>query len=80
MPRAERVKIEIEVTPQVLRLLSVLGEPKDVIEKLIDHAQQGVYRPGSWERPWLGQAFGCGFEDQLETDPECRVFQRPKGK
>jgi hypothetical protein len=43
-----------------------------------------IYRPGSWERPWLCQAFGEDFLDQLETgDPHGRtdmdsLFQHPK--
>ena len=45
---------------------------------------QGVYRPGSWERPWLTQAFGEDFLAKLEPgDPFNRsdldsLFERPK--
>jgi len=55
-----------------------------VILELLDHAQQGVYRPGSWERPWLQQAFGDAWERHLEPDPERTagdgriIFQRPR--
>jgi hypothetical protein len=55
-----------------------------VILELLDHAQQGVYRPGSWERPWLQQAFGDSWEQHLEPDPERTagdgriIFQRPR--
>lgn len=56
----------------------------DVVIELLDHAQQGVYRPGSWERPWLQQAFGDTWERYLEPDTERVagdgrvIFQRPR--
>jgi hypothetical protein len=34
------------------------GAVADVLGRLIDHAQQGVTRPGSWERSWVCQVFG----------------------
>jgi hypothetical protein len=41
-----------------------------VVETLIDHASQGVYRPGAWEREWTAQVFGYDFVDKLEPgDP-----------
>jgi len=44
-------KITIEVSDTVYKLLQVL-EPEGTVEgvllTLADHAQQGVYRPGSW--------------------------------
>jgi hypothetical protein len=55
-----------------------------VIGQLIDHARQGVYRPGAWERDWLRQAFGDDWTEYLEPgDPYGRancenIFQRPK--
>jgi len=54
-----------------------------VLIELADHAQQGVYRPGSWERPWLIQAFGYDFEDRLEPDTDRlvggrAVYARPR--
>jgi hypothetical protein len=55
-----------------------------VLYTLIDHAQQGVYRPGAWEREWICQAFGDDWQDQLEPgDPFGRancdsIFQKPK--
>ena len=72
------MKVEIEITDNVAKLLEVLaprvvGSPEErvkyVLMELVDHAQQGVYRPGSWERPWLCQAFGSAFESSLEEDP-----------
>jgi hypothetical protein len=93
-------KITVEVTDVVYELLEVLtkGEccPRTVarvVLELIDHAQQGVYRPGSWERDWLRQAFSDDWIEHLEPgDPYGRsdsnplvapelpypMFQRPK--
>lgn len=83
--------IAIDVDETVYALLEVLthGEyaprsVEDAVLKLIDHAQQGVYRPGAWERDWLRQAFGDDWTEYLELgDPygrsDCEsVFQRPK--
>lgn len=93
--------ITVHVSDNVFALLKVLGaseaiaakpgEPDDVVvqavvETLIDHAQQGVYRPGSWERGWLHQAFGDAWEQLLEWDDRpfrCAgdgrvIFQRPR--
>lgn len=79
-------KITVEVSAVTMRLLRTLGTPKDVVAQLIDHAAQGVYRPGAWERQWLEQAFGDGFQQHLEPgDPFNRAdgaqfFQRPKSE
>lgn len=86
------VQIKLEVTDVVAGLLAVLHpsetldpntKVQQVIERLIDHAQQGVYRPGAWERDWLRQAFSSEFEDRLEPgDPYGRgldrLFEKPK--
>jgi hypothetical protein len=79
-------KITIEVSDTVYKLLQVLdpeGSVEVVVLTLADHAQQGVYRPGAWERPWLVQAFGGDFIDRLEPGdpygrPNSPMFQRPK--
>lgn len=84
------VSVTLELSQRVARLLTVLttGDyaPDDlhgVIMKLVDHAQQGVYRPGAWERGWLEQAFGDEWEDGLEPDTDDLsadgrvIFQRP---
>ena len=34
-----------------------LDGPADVLATLADHAEQGLRRPGSWERPWLTSVF-----------------------
>jgi hypothetical protein len=85
------MKLTIEIDPTVHRLLSVLtrGEfapdtVEGVILHLIDHAQQGVYRPGAWERDWLTAAFGDDWLEHLVAgDPYGRadcdtIFQKPK--
>jgi hypothetical protein len=83
-------KITIEVSDTVHRLLEVLtnGEyaPKtveDVVGTLVDHAQQGVYRPGAWERDWLERVFPEGWQEHLEVGdpygrPDSPMFRRPK--
>jgi hypothetical protein len=83
--------ITVEVNDVVYGLLEALAHGtdsqhtvEDVVSKLIDHAQQGVYRPGAWERAWLEQAFGDDWIDGLEVgDPYERsgngsMFNRPK--
>ncbi|SRR6266511_1638084 len=82
-------KITVEVSEVHFRLLSVLCDTwcetvEDVIAKLINHAQQGVYRPGAWERMWLTQAFGDDWTEKLVPgDPYGQsgvesIFQKPK--
>ena len=57
---------------------------EEVVGQLIDHARQGVYRPGAWERDWLRQAFGDDWTAYLDPgDPygraDCEhIFERPK--
>lgn len=74
--RVERVTVEMR--SRAFDLLRVLGDPAEVLARLADHAQQGVYRPGSWERGWIMQAFGDEFTAKLERDPDAPYFQRPK--
>ena len=74
--------ITLELSETICAFLEVLGEPKHVIMELIDHAQQGVYRPGAWERDWLCQAFGDDWLERLEPgDPYGRPekAKTPKG-
>lgn len=49
-----------------------------VIMAVLDHVQQGVYRPGAWEREWLMQALGAGWLSRVEPDPDVPVFDRPR--
>lgn len=91
MPR----KITIEVSDVVYNLLQVLTltvlrehpprSVEDVVSLLVDHAQQGVYRPGAWERQWLEQVFGDEWQQFLEPGdpygrPNSPMFQRPARK
>ena len=84
-------RITIEVSETVYSLLEVLTKGEwapaktvhGIIETLIDHAQQGVYRPGAWERQWLEHVFPGSWQEHLEPgDPYGRLnaemFQRPK--
>jgi hypothetical protein len=84
-------RIAIEADRTAYALLEVLTRGawaprsvEDVVSALIDHAQQGVYRPGAWEREWLVQVFGLGWTAHLEPGdpygrPDCEaVFERPK--
>ena len=39
------------------------------IAVLLDHVQQGVHWPGSWEREWLAQVLGAeAIEEAHEAD------------
>lgn len=67
----------VELPREAVRFLQVLvgGEygPADVtgvLAELADHAQQGVYRPGAWERAWLCKAFGFDWLERLDLDPD----------
>lgn len=80
------MKITLEINDTVADLLAVLnerGNVEEVIRQLIDHAQQGVYRSGAWERGWLEQAFGDDWQHKLVPgDPygraDCEhIFQKP---
>ena len=85
-------EITITIPDEVAARLAVLCDPvwecatiADVVEKLIDHAQQGVYRPGAFEREWLCQVFGYDWTERLvpDTRPEMLsgdgrvIFERP---
>jgi hypothetical protein len=80
-------KFTVELDSRVVSLLRVLsdtGNVKEVLLSLADHAQQGVYRKGAWERVWLSQAFGDDWLKKLVPGdpygrPGCEsVFQKPK--
>ena len=51
---------------------------KSGIDEILDHVQQGVYRPGAWERHWLVQAIGDDWLVQVERDPDAPYFDRPR--
>lgn len=87
------INITLRLKPQTARLLEVLaasdavGSKRDVAllhEKVADvvyhlamSAAEGVQRPGAWERAWVAQAFGGGWEQRLEPDPQATWRQRP---
>lgn len=92
-------EITITIPDEVAERLAVLTDPsmltsaataadsaRDAVAVLIDHAQQGVYRPGAWEREWLCQAFGYDWPERLvpDTRPEMLsadgrvIFDRPR--
>lgn len=90
--------ITITVTDEVAARLAALIDPDggppmtgaatvaDVVSVLVDHAQQGVYRPGANEREWVCQVFGYDWLERLvpDTRPEMLsgdgrvIFQRPR--
>jgi hypothetical protein len=69
-------RVTVELPEEWVELLAVLGDPAEVLAELASHAWQGVSRPGSWERPWLLQAFGDEFLERLEPDPDVPYRQR----
>jgi len=80
------VSITVQIPEEWVQNLEALVDPhrglKDVaavLEELADHAQQGVYRPGAWEREWLCQALGWEWLENLEPDPrDPDIFERPR--
>ncbi len=84
--------VPVRVDTTAHRLLAVLGDQarpeaervREVLERLADHAQQGVYRPGAWEREWICSAFGYGWIKLLLPGdpygrPNCeKIFQKPR--
>jgi hypothetical protein len=62
-----------------------------VLMQLADHAKQGVYQNGGWERQWVVQAFGDGWlertepgdpydraHDQSDMELSERMYRRPR--
>lgn len=88
-PRAGEVAVPVTLSRRTADLLAVLIDPGwgldslgDVLGKLADHAQQGVYRSGAWEREWLCSAFGYEWTARMEPDPAGRApsHQRPRAR
>lgn len=74
-------RLTIELGEDTVRLLQVLddrGDAEAVLHELAARVVDGVSRPGSWERPWLCQAFGYEWQDRLEPDPDAHWRQRPR--
>ncbi len=57
-------QIKVELSGESVTLLSRLGDPAEVLARLADVAQTGVFWPQSWQRRWLTQALG---EDASEV-------------
>lgn len=83
------MKITLEIDDTVAGLLATLdrrGDVEKVLHKLIDFAQQGVYRPMANERDLVMLIFGDDFLARLEPgDPYDRRgmehtdrFNKPK--
>jgi len=80
------MRLQIEIDRETALKLAVLSLPEVrglrpkvlfVIQQLIDHAQQGVYRPGAWERGWVSQAFGDEWLEELMPDTSRLVNGQP---
>jgi len=68
MPQ-KTTEIPVALTPAQLDALQTIAEavewldgPADVLQVLADHVEQGLRRPGSWERPWLLSVFPLELE------------------
>lgn len=75
------MKITLELSESMLRALAVLSDAdsaEQALQDLAARAEDGVVRPGSWERQWLFQAFGDGWTERTESDPECHWHERPR--
>lgn len=85
------VQVTVTLPAEHARRLAVLaGEESGpggvalVLATLADHAQQGVYRPGAWERDWVMQVFGDEWLDRVEPDLDDTsadgrvIFDRPR--
>ncbi len=80
------VPITVQIPEEWVQNLKALLDPDHglddvaaVLAELADHAQQGVYRPGAWEREWLCRALGWDWLEGMEPDPEHPdIFERPR--
>ena len=85
---SKQVTLTIQVDEVVARLLAVLDEDRSAestLSTLANHAAQGVYRPGAWERDWIEHVFhGPYWHKRME--PGCPfgrvncegIFERPR--
>jgi len=62
-------KLELDIPDDAFRRLTALAEVlgigvDNIVELLLERADEGIQRPGSWEQDWLGQVVGdCEVED-----------------
>jgi len=72
-----RTPVTLWLDDAMMERLGALGPDLiETITEVLDHVQQAVYRPGSWERGWLQQAIGDGWLANVETDPGSPAFDR----
>lgn len=89
-PMSAGWQVTVTLSVDVARRLGALADEPgvagvaSVLLTLADHAQQGVYRPGAWERDWLMQVFGDEWLTRLEPDSDRLsgdgrvIFDRPR--
>ncbi|WP_425400377.1 hypothetical protein [Aeoliella sp.] len=69
------ISIEPDEHARLRRLAALSGYTsiENLIDRLLDHVDQGITRPGAWERDWLAQIVGPGplaACDELVSDAE----------
>jgi hypothetical protein len=48
--------MKLNLSEETLRALGVLGDPKEVLERVAGLVATGINEPDSWQRAWLMQA------------------------
>jgi hypothetical protein len=62
-------QLELDIADDAWGRLVALGEvlgigPADIVELLLERADEGIQRPGSWEQGWLAEVVGdCEVEE-----------------
>lgn len=78
------IQVTVMLPAEWAQRLEALGTVESALLTLADHAQQGVYRPGAWERGWLCQVFGDEWLARVEPDTDDLsadgrvIFDRPR--
>jgi hypothetical protein len=72
--------IKVALSPAQIEALEALGggDAERALHELAARCVDGVFRPGSWERSWVLQAFGHDWLEQLERDPATPWRERRK--
>jgi glutamine synthetase type III len=87
MTEPGQVTVTLSFSRRAAARLVALADPnwtertiEAVLYELADHAQQAVFRPGSWQREWACQAFRERWLENLEPDPDnaSAGWQRPR--
>lgn len=66
-----RTSLVVEISVDDAQMLTALGDcPASVLAQLGRAAADGVRRPGSWEAPWIEQAFGDSYTERIEPEPK----------